>query len=117
MKAGEAIYADSCSACHHAGGAGVARWFPTLKGHPDVQSRDATNLVRVILAGARTAPTPTAPTPLAMPSYAWKLSDEEIADVATYVRNAWGNQASEVSPGQVKRLRAKLNPQEARVMR
>lgn len=116
MKAGAALYFDNCTGCHREGGVGVARWFPPLKGHAGVQQADATNTVRVILAGARTAPTPTAPTPLSMPSFAWKLSDEQIADVATYVRNSWGNQAKEVSPAQVKRLRAQLHPQEARTV-
>ena len=99
------------------GGAGVARIFPPLKGHQGLQQADATSTVRVILQGARTAPSPTRPTPVSMPSYAWKLSDEQIADVTTYIRNSWGNQASEVSPAQVKRLRDRLHPQGAREMR
>ena len=40
-----------------------------------------------------------------MPAYAWKLNDQQIAAVATYVRNSWGNTAPPVSPGQVASLR------------
>ena len=40
-----------------------------------------------------------------MPAYAAKLSDQEIADVATYIRNSWGNAAPAVTPGEVKRAR------------
>jgi mono/diheme cytochrome c family protein len=40
-----------------------------------------------------------------MPAYAAKLSDQEIADVATYIRNAWGNAAPEVSAEQVAKAR------------
>jgi mono/diheme cytochrome c family protein len=43
-----------------------------------------------------------------MPSFAWKLTDQEIADVATYVRNSWGNRASPVSAGDVATLRKAL---------
>jgi mono/diheme cytochrome c family protein len=43
-----------------------------------------------------------------MPSFAWKLSDAEIADVATYIRNSWGNRASAVSPDAVTSLRHRL---------
>ena len=50
-----------------------------------------------------------------MPSFAWKLSDAEIADVATYLRNSWGNQASPVSEKQVDELRGKLNLQSVRL--
>jgi len=44
-----------------------------------------------------------------MPSFAWKLSDQEVADVATYVRNSWGNRASPVSAKQVASLRSRLH--------
>jgi mono/diheme cytochrome c family protein len=40
-----------------------------------------------------------------MPGYAGKWSDQEIADVATYIRNAWGNAAPVVTPAQVKKAR------------
>jgi mono/diheme cytochrome c family protein len=43
-----------------------------------------------------------------MPSFAWKLTDAQIASVATYVRNSWGNAAPPVSPGQVAKLRKRL---------
>ena len=45
----------------------------------------------MILQGARTAVTDQRPTASSMPSYDWKLGDTEVAAVATYVRNAWGN--------------------------
>jgi mono/diheme cytochrome c family protein len=110
MRAGQAIFEDACTGCHKEGGVGQPGFFPPLKGSAGLQSPDANNTVRVILTGARTAPTPTRPTPLSMPSFAWKLSDEQIADVATYVRNAWGNRAAPVDPGQVTKLRRALKP-------
>ena len=111
MRAGKAVYEDVCAGCHREGGQGVARFFPNLAGHPDVESRDPNNVVRVVLEGARTAPTPTRPTPLSMPSYAWQLNDRQIADVLTYVRQSWGNQAEPVSPGEVAGLRRSLKLQ------
>jgi mono/diheme cytochrome c family protein len=44
-----------------------------------------------------------------MPSFAWKLNDQEIADVSTFIRNSWGNQAAEVSESDVRAARKKLN--------
>ena len=117
MKAGEAIYLDTCTGCHKQGGVGQPGYFPPLKGHAGLQNPDPTTVVRVILMGARTAPTPTHPTPTSMPSFAWKLDDAQIADVATYVRNAWGNRAEPVDSGRVRRLREALNPQGAREQR
>ena len=56
----------------------------------------------------RAVPTGARPTPLSMPAFGWKLSDAEIAAVATYVRNAWGNAAAPVSEAKVSELRKGL---------
>jgi mono/diheme cytochrome c family protein len=91
--AGKAIFSDSCSGCHQAN-EGVERMFPPLTHNANVQSAGPTTVIRVIIEGARTVPTTSRPTPFAMPLFNWKLSDEQIAAVATFVRNAWGNAAS-----------------------
>jgi mono/diheme cytochrome c family protein len=57
-----------------------------------------------MLDGAQTVTTPRAPNAGSMPAYA-KLSDQEIADVTTYIRNSWGNAAPAVTPGQVAKAR------------
>jgi mono/diheme cytochrome c family protein len=108
MAAGEAIFTDSCSACHGGDGKGTPGLFPPLAGNANVQQRDPTTVIRVILNGARTVATDKAPTTAAMPAYNWKLKDDEIAAVASYVRNAWGNRAAPVDPGAVKSLRDSL---------
>jgi mono/diheme cytochrome c family protein len=108
MDAGEAIFSDSCSACHQSSGEGVARMFPPLKHNANVQQDDPTTIIRVILEGARTVATDWRPTPSSMPAFGWKLSDEEIAAVATYVRNAWENSGPAVNADQVKSLRRTL---------
>jgi mono/diheme cytochrome c family protein len=59
----------------------------------------------VILEGARSVPTKARPTPLSMPAFDWKLTDAQIAAVATYIRSAWGNAASPVAAGQVAPVR------------
>jgi len=108
MHRGRAIFADVCAACHQDGGEGVPRMFPPLKGNANVQQRDPTTVLHFILDGTRAEPTDRAPTPLSMPAFNWKLNDADIAAVATYVRNAWGNTAPEISARQVADLRAKL---------
>ncbi|NNM77803.1 cytochrome c [Sphingomonas sp. ID1715] len=105
MRAGEAIFTDVCSACHQANGEGVARIFPPLAGDASVQAKDPTTLVRIILEGTRSVSTPVRPTPTAMPAFGWKLDDEAIASVATFVRNSWGNSAPPVSARKVAKLR------------
>jgi mono/diheme cytochrome c family protein len=110
MLAGKAIYADRCSACHVPNGEGVKNLFPKLAAAPLVNSSDPTSLIRVVLAGSRAGGTEAAPTAPAMPSFAWNLSDDNIADVLTYVRNTWGNAAPAVTAGEVSNLREDLRP-------
>jgi mono/diheme cytochrome c family protein len=64
-------------------------------------------MLQAILEGSRTAATDRMPTAPSMPAYDWKLSDAQIAAVATYIRNAWGNRASAVTAEDVGKLRAK----------
>jgi mono/diheme cytochrome c family protein len=107
MVAGGAIYADECSACHGMDGKGVPYLFPSLAGSPNVRSADPTSLIRVLIEGARSIATAGEPTGPGMPSFAWKLSDDEAAAVLTYVRNSWGASAAAVDPPQVEQVRAR----------
>jgi len=104
-KAGAAIYADECSACHGLKGEGVLGLAPGLAGSSGVQSTDPTTLVHVVLQGTRSVATDAAPTAPAMPSFGWLLTDDQVAAVTTYVRNAWGNAAPEVAANDVARAR------------
>jgi len=101
MVAGQAIYKDNCAGCHTDAGTGVARLFPRLAGSHAVQSDDPTTLIRTVLLGSQGAATDAAPTGPAMPSFAWRLDEAQVASVLTYIRNAWGNAASAVSAIQV----------------
>ena len=105
MRAGQAIYVDSCAACHGQNGEGQPRLFPQLAGDTAVQAKDPTTILRIILEGSRSVPTPAQPSAPAMPMFAGKLSDEEVASVATYVRNSWGNVAPEVSARSAAKMR------------
>ena len=110
MVAGQAIYADRCSACHTPNGEGVPQLFPKLAMAPLINSNDPSSLIRVVLTGNRAGATDAAPTAPAMPAFGWNLSDENVADVLTYVRNTWGNAAPAVSSGNVKGVREALRP-------
>jgi mono/diheme cytochrome c family protein len=109
MKRGAAIYSDACTGCHLENGVGQPRFFPPLGQNAMVQQSDPTGVIHLILAGGRIGPSPTRPSPLTMPSFAWKLSDQEVADVATYLRNSWGNQAASVDVAKVRSQRERLN--------
>lgn len=107
MAAGEKVY-DICAACHEADGSGSPRIYTALARNAGVQSVDPTTLIRLTLEGATSLPSETQPTPGTMPDYKSKLTDRQIADVLTYIRNSFGNAAPAVSTDQVKTVRERL---------
>jgi len=107
MKAGAHAYDISCAACHGRDGKGSAI-FPPLAGNANITQVRADTIVRMVLAGGKAVATPAAPTGPGMPSLGWRLNNDQVANILTYVRNNWGNQAPAVSPETVGRIRASL---------
>ncbi|PZX15269.1 mono/diheme cytochrome c family protein [Palleronia aestuarii] len=105
MTQGEDIYATQCAACHGIEGDGIENQFGAIAGSSLVQSSNPRTVVRMVLEGARSVPTDAYPTPHAMPAFDWKLTDEDVAAVTTYVRNAFGNAASPVDADTVADIR------------
>lgn len=102
---GAGLYALRCQPCHGREGEGVAGLFPALRGNAALAG-DPAGLLHVLLFGARAAATPQRPTGPAMPPVGAWLSDEEVAEIATYVRARFGA-AGPVSPATVAALRAR----------
>jgi mono/diheme cytochrome c family protein len=111
MRAGEAVFVQRCVICHQPRGKsdqpGALPDYPKLAGDTLIMGRDPTTVLRIILEGAPSPVTPNEHPTYSMPSFA-TLTDAEIADAATYIRNSWGNSASPVSARDVKRLRAHI---------
>ncbi|MDR3520925.1 MAG: c-type cytochrome [Acidocella sp.] len=100
MAAGQHIYTDECAACHTEAGTGLANLFPSLVASPVVAAAQPVTLVHVLLHGAQSVGTAQA-TAAAMPAFGGQMSDQQIADVLTYIRNSWGNAAPAVTAAQV----------------
>ncbi|KFF44904.1 cytochrome c [Pseudomonas sp. P867] len=104
-KPGASVYIDNCAACHRTDGHGYTRVFPALAGNPVVQTADATSLINIVLNGGTLPATHTAPSTFTMPAFAWRLSDQEVADVVSFIRGSWGNQGAPVNASDVAGLR------------
>ncbi|MDP9128287.1 MAG: c-type cytochrome [Pseudomonadota bacterium] len=102
---GQGLYVAFCAECHGRTGAGKLPRYPPLAGDAAVLSRDPTSLIRMVLEGGTAPSTATGTKPAGMPGFANKLSDREIGEVLSYVRNDWGNAAAPVSTRDVDRLR------------
>ncbi len=109
MQSGARLYQDNCVACHGWDGKGANLIFPPLAGNAILMQPSAESPARVILEGAQAVSTKAAPTGPSMPSFAWKFSDAQIADLLTYVRNSWGNAAPPVTADTVAKMRAALH--------
>ncbi|MEG3132540.1 c-type cytochrome [Rouxiella sp. T17] len=96
MKMGANVYEANCTACHNSDGKGIPNLAASLANNPAIMSVDASSILTTVMQGGRGAVTVGNPTSGAMPSFAWKLSDEQTAAVATYIRNSWGNAAPAV---------------------
>jgi alcohol dehydrogenase (quinone), cytochrome c subunit len=108
---GAQLYDDNCAACHHTDGAGSPKALPEIAGNSSVLAQDPNSLIRLVLAGSALPGTTAAPSPLGMPGFGWRLSNEEVAQLLTFIRSSWGNQASSVTAGEVARVRGSLNAQ------
>lgn len=109
MDRGKQVYLEQCLACHQADAAGVQGMNPPLIKTKQVLG-DKTALVKIVLNGMTgdlevngdnyhnvMAPHPD-------------LTDQQISDVLTYVRNSFGNKAKAITPAEVKAIRAKNKP-------
>ena len=106
---GAGIYAGMCAGCHGGNGEGnAASHFPKLAGNSAVLARDPASLIHIVLTGGNTPATINGPPPVTMPPFA-QLTDVEIGEVLSYIRNAWGNQAKPISAHQVAAHRQAIN--------
>lgn len=109
---GARIYVDHCAACHRTDGRGYPDVFPPLAGNPVMMQDDPASLVHIVQKGASLPAMATAPSSITMPAFSPKLTDQQIADVVTFIRHAWGNNASAVSAEDVRTLSKNMPPPE-----
>jgi mono/diheme cytochrome c family protein len=106
LKAGEKVYTRYCSGCHMDNGGGVPNMNAPLISSAIVNG-DEEKLINVVLIGSGALLSdPNRRFRNTMGSFAY-LSDVEIADVLTYIRNNFNNKAPEIDPDQIKEVRAK----------
>jgi mono/diheme cytochrome c family protein len=87
--AGAALYLDHCAGCHQAGGRGMPGVFPPLAGNGVVLASDPADILKVVLHGV-----PAQGKYVPMPAFAGQLKDQQVADLANYLRTSWGNGAA-----------------------
>lgn len=97
MKLGRQKYEQICAACHRSDGRGLPPMYPPLKGSSVAVGKPLSRHILTILDGVPGS---------AMQPYKDQLTDVEIAAIATYERNAWGNNSNDtIQPAEVAAVR------------
>jgi alcohol dehydrogenase (quinone), cytochrome c subunit len=105
-KRGALLYLDNCAACHRPDGRGYEGVFPSLAGNPVVEADNPLSLVSIVLLGSKTSRTSMTPAQFAMPAFAWRLTDQDAADIISFIRSSWGNGAKPIEAPKVAALRS-----------
>jgi mono/diheme cytochrome c family protein len=102
---GKPLYTHHCASCHGDQGEGQPGAYPALAGNRSVVLDTTHNLVQTVLYGGFSPVTQGNPWPFGMPPYLLTLSNRDVADVLSYLRQAWGNTAPEVTELKVQQVR------------
>lgn len=110
MELGRKVYETQCAICHGDEGKGQAPAFPALAGNQSITMRSPVNSIRMVLNGGYAPGTKKNPRPYGMPPFSHILDDQAVAAVVTYIRVAWENSGTPVTPAEANELR-KLLPE------
>ena len=101
LAPGRVTYVSVCSGCHGVDGEGIPNVAPAMRGNSTLALADPLNLLSVIVNGVPTQSFTGNQRMYAMPPFAHRLEDEDIAELATWLRAEWGGQATPVTAAQV----------------
>ncbi len=104
MKSGKQIYAKTCFACHQAEGQGIANAFPPLA-NSDYLNADVKRAIDIVLNG-KTGEITVNGKKYNSVMTKQTLTDEEVADVMTYIYNSWGNNKTNVKVSTVMEVKS-----------
>lgn len=103
IKLGKQVYSQTCFACHQGEGQGIPTAFPPLA-NADYLNADVDRAIDIVLHGMTGEITVNGEKYNSIMT-AQTLTDEEIANVLTYVYNSWGNNKTEVTPEMVLKVK------------
>ena len=108
LQRGKTIYVQRCVACHQPDGGGVPHMNPPLDGATTVKGKDKFRLIQIIIKGMSDRVEIDGEFYSNNMAPHADLTDQQVADVLTYIRNNWSNKAGAVTTGEVKAARARL---------
>lgn len=103
---GAQLYVDNCATCHRTDGHGYGQVYPALANNPVLNGDNPASVIRLVLHGGTMPAGRDAPSQFSMPAFRDRLSDQQVADLLTFVRASWGNRGGAVKAQQVSTMRA-----------
>jgi mono/diheme cytochrome c family protein len=100
------IYSQRCGSCHSDNGKGQNLYVAPLAGNPSVMDPDPTSLINIVLNGSIPLFVSGVPDLYKMPQFRRMLTDQEVADIVSYIRASWGNDTKSVTARDVGTVRA-----------
>jgi alcohol dehydrogenase (quinone), cytochrome c subunit len=116
QQPGAVVYLGNCVSCHGDDGRGFAPYMPRLAGNPTILDKDPASLINIVLNGSTPLAAKGAPDAYRMPQFRLQLNDQQIADVVTFIRSGWGNNAPPVTAQDIADSRQKTDPTSDRVV-
>jgi mono/diheme cytochrome c family protein len=110
QTSGGQTYATRCASCHGLDGKGQSEWMPPLAGATSALAKESASAINITLNGSQRVVAAGVPDAYRMPAFRELLSDQQIADVLTFMRSHWGNQGSAVDAQAVGKLREHTDP-------
>lgn len=110
IEQGKAVYMQTCFVCHQPQGQGIPGQIPPLAKSDFVVGNDKDDLIRGVVFGRSGEIIVNGKKYNGVMTPQSQLSDAEVANVLTYVRNTWGNSADAVTPQEVARIRQEAPP-------
>jgi alcohol dehydrogenase (quinone), cytochrome c subunit len=107
---GAGLFLNQCSSCHGRDGLGHGDLLPPLAGNPAALEQNPSSMINIMLNGAGRIVVHGVPDSYRMTPFRILLSDQDIADIATFVRSSWGNNGPAVSASEVRELRGATDP-------
>jgi nitrite reductase (NO-forming) len=105
VEKGNAVYMQTCFVCHQPGGLGVPGQIPPLAGS-DFLANNKEDAIRAVVIGRNGETIVNGKTFKGTMIPLNYLTDDQIANVLTYVRNSWGNAGDAVNVAEVAKIRA-----------
>lgn len=103
---GALLFVQQCESCHVDTGFGYPPYLPPMAGNPPLMDPNPASLINITLNGSSRLIVDGTPDAYRMPGYRTMLNDQQIADIVTFIRKGWGNNASPVTAAEVAELRA-----------